>query len=50
MDLAPGRWTADWVDPKTGRITRTRKTVKSGMTVLESPPGGEDVALRLRKR
>lgn len=50
LELPPGDWTAEWIDTKTGQITRTTKTVQSGPTVFETPSFDQDIALRLRKR
>ncbi len=50
LDLPKGRYRAEWVNPKTGRVDKRETIQSAGHTVtLHSPPYDEDVALRIRK-
>ncbi len=50
IDLAPGSWTATWLDTKTGRTLRSVKVNGGGIRPLEAPDFGTDIALSLRRR
>jgi hypothetical protein len=50
VDLGPGRWTADWIDTRTGATARTATVAGGGLRPLEAPTYESDIALRLVKK
>lgn len=51
LNLEPGRYRVDWIEPATGqRIWRERVAVATKAVTLTSPPLNEDVALRITRR
>ncbi len=51
LDLAPGRYTAEWVDTKTGRVAKSEAFEhRRGTRKLRSPRFADDVALRVLAR
>jgi hypothetical protein len=50
LDLPKGRYTAEWVDTKSGKMNRRTLTHSGGACTLESPEYAEDVALAVRTR
>jgi hypothetical protein len=48
--LPAGRYSAEWIDTKTGAITPSDLTHPSGTLKLTVPACAEDIALRLRKK
>ncbi len=49
VQLPPGSWTAEWIDTVTGATVRRVDAVGDGLRVVEAPPFGTDIALRLVK-
>ncbi|OWK35068.1 hypothetical protein [Fimbriiglobus ruber] len=50
LDLPPGRYQAEWVDPLTGRVLKTDAVSATGPTTdLKSPKYDPDIALRMRR-
>jgi len=50
LELPPGRWLAEWIDTKNGRIT-TLPPLEGGATrTLAAPAYETDIALRLRRQ
>lgn len=49
LDLGPGRWTATWLDTKTGRVLRRQRVDGGGARTLEAPPYEFDIALSVRR-
>ncbi len=48
LQLPPGRYRADWLNPRTGKLEASREIEAAGSSVdLASPPYEEDVALRI---
>ncbi len=50
VQLPEGSWRGEWIDTMTGAISRRLDAVRGGLNVLEAPPYGTDVALRLMKQ
>jgi hypothetical protein len=51
VDLPPGDYTLDWIDPKTGRVAKQdRLSHPGGLRAVISPPYKEDIALRIKAR
>lgn len=51
LDLAAGAYNVEWIDTKTGKVTKQeRVSHKSGVRTLTSPEYSEDIAVRLRAR
>jgi hypothetical protein len=51
LDLPPGRYRAEWIDPKTGATAKAEDLQHSGgRKSLVAPDFGEDVALSVRAR
>jgi len=51
LDLPAGRYRAEWVNPRTGKIENPQTVNHSGGNItLISPPYSEDIALRVVKR
>jgi hypothetical protein len=48
--LPDGKWSAEWVDTKTGEIVGSRKVDGAGTQTLNSPGFAEDIALRIVNR
>lgn len=48
--LPEGRWKAEWLDPKTGRITGRSRVDGGGVRSIAAPAFHEDIALLLRRR
>ena len=48
LNLPPGTYQTEWVDTKTGAVAK-RESI-SGSGEVTSPPYGEDIALRLKRR
>jgi len=49
VQVPEGSWRGEWIDTMTGAISRRLDAVRGGLNVLEAPPYGTDVALRLMK-
>jgi hypothetical protein len=50
LDIPPGRYRAEWVNPRTGATDKTETLRHAGGELsLESPPYSEDIALRVRR-
>jgi hypothetical protein len=50
LDLPDGRYTAEWLNPSTGKVERSQEIqARGGRTVVESPRYEEDIALRIRR-
>jgi hypothetical protein len=51
LDLPPGRYRAEWIDPKTGAVAKAEDLRhEGGRKSLAAPAFEEDVALSLRTR
>jgi hypothetical protein len=51
LALPAGRYHADWVNTRTGKVERAAELDhRGGPATLESPPYQEDIALRLKRR
>jgi PA14 domain. len=51
LNLEPGRYQVEWIDPVTGkRISRERIVASANSVTLTSPPLKEDVALKITRR
>jgi hypothetical protein len=51
LKVPPGRYRAQWVDPRTGRVVSTRDTrPRGGEMVLDVPPYDADLALAVERR
>ena len=51
VDLGAGAFTADWINPVTGKTDKTETfTHAGGVRTMISPPYREDMALRIRKK
>lgn len=51
LELPGGRYEADWLDPVTGRVTKSRELEHAGgVATLSSPEYAEDIALRVLKK
>lgn len=51
LNLEPGRYQVDWIDPITGkRIRRERINASSNAVTFTSPPLNEDVAMKITRR
>jgi hypothetical protein len=49
LALSPGRYRAEWVDTRTGRVTKTEDVLqRGGLSTLVSPPFEQDIALAVR--
>jgi hypothetical protein len=49
LDLPPGAYQAEWVNPKTGHVDkREALQFTSGSVAVASPPYSEDIALRIK--
>ncbi len=50
LDLPAGRYDADWLNPRTGKVEKSQQLTSGGSRVnLTSPPYTEDIALRIRR-
>src|SRR5262249_31795854 len=50
LDLPANRYTAEWVDTKTGKVARAERfTHGGGEKALASPVYSEDIALRVKR-
>ncbi len=47
LNLPDGRYRAEWVDPKSGRVLKSERC--AGPATLASPEYSEDIALRIRR-
>jgi hypothetical protein len=50
VQLAEGRWTAEWIDTKSGASARTAIVPGGGVRQIEAPAYDSDIALRLVKQ
>jgi len=51
LNLAPGNYKADWVDPASGALIRSETFAHQGAThTLSTPPYAVDIALRIKAR
>jgi hypothetical protein len=51
LELPAGKYRAEWVDPLSGRVTRTEKFQHTGgVRVLAAPDFSADIALRIKRR
>jgi hypothetical protein len=50
LALPPGRYQAEWLDTKTGRVVKKEEADSSGHATLSSPPYSEDIALSVKSR
>jgi hypothetical protein len=51
IDLPAGQYAIQWLDPKTGKVTKQERVQhKGGARELVSPPYTEDIALRMNAR
>jgi hypothetical protein len=50
VELPEGKWSAEWIDTKTGEIAGHSKFDGSGTNTLNSPTFSEDIALRILNR
>jgi hypothetical protein len=50
VELAAGRWQAEWIHPQSGRTVRRSQVVGGGVREIEVPPYDPDIALRLKRR
>jgi hypothetical protein len=51
FELSPGRWRAEWIDPRTGAVLKDeRVTLNETTRVTEAPRFTGDIALRLTRR
>jgi hypothetical protein len=51
LDMPPGRYRVEWIDPKTGAVAKAEDIEhQGGRRTLVSPPLGEDLALSIRAR
>jgi hypothetical protein len=49
LRLAPGRYRAEWIDTKTGAVSKAEEITAAGETTLQPPPYTDDIALRIRR-
>ena len=47
LDLAPGRYAAEWVDPRNGRVLKTERVEGGVATTLRAPRYTRDIALAI---
>ncbi len=47
VELAPGTWIAEWIDPVSGKMTKKESVQGGGIRSLEAPSYKTDIALRL---
>jgi hypothetical protein len=50
VQLSEGKWSAEWIDTKTGEIAGKMQFTGSGTNTVNSPAFNEDIALRILKR
>jgi hypothetical protein len=50
IDLADGRWQAEWVDTRRGGVVHRTPVNGGGVRTIEAPPYEIDIALRLRRQ
>jgi hypothetical protein len=50
IELAAGTWTAEWIDTRTGAVTRTVTVAGGGVRPIEGPSYEYDIALKLVRR
>lgn len=50
IDLPPGRWQAEWINPQSGKTVGRARVAGGSVAKIEVPSYEPDIALRLRRR